>query len=492
MAVTQPRPLAPEAGCTRELACDLFPGVATPFAWTLFQDPAETALRRVLTALGAIAVPSHALWQRQADGRICVASAALAAAGIAAHGAAWLGPDRPAAPSGPLARLQAASAIRRAQARVAAAITDVAVNHGRLTQWLVWVHQLAWSQADLLHVMEELEPRATAALYDYFTLRAGLAAAQAELQDRLHDAVAADADRLHGALFAGLEGLPTLEAGYALASAARAEPTAEAWQAALARFGHRGPGEMRPDAARWCEHPDLLGRLAGLTPLRTPEAVAAQRQAAEAEAAGKLRGRHRPLTDALRRARELARATDLAWDGLVMVMAAAQRWVQAAASEALAAHLIAEPADVLYLELEELKQIATGEWHSGDADQVQEAVAQRKAALRAGGAAAAGIDRPTPVYPGRARGPAYLGTPIAELPPPAAIWLAEAADPGCAPFWFAAGGIITAAADPWGPGLLAARGVGLPAVTGAGSVVASAQAGHTITLDGATGQIAMI
>ena len=460
------------AGWSRELACDLFPGSATPFAWTLLRGPAETALRRVLTELGAPAMPTHALWQRQADGRVYVAAGPLAEAGAATHGAAWLGPERPVVATGPLARLSAAGAIRRAQGRVSAAADEVNAGHARLAQWLTWVRQLPWTQADVLHVMEELEPRATAALHSYLTLRAGLAAAYAELWERLERP-----ERWHGALFAGLTGLPTVEAAYTLATAAQDTPTSLARQEALARYGHRGPGELRPDAARWLDQPELLNLLP-------------QRRAAETQAHAD--GRGRSVAEALRRARDLTRAADLAWDGLVIVMAVAQRWAQVTAHEALAAQLIFRPADALFLELEELKQIATGEWHRGDADQVQAEVAQRRIALEAIMTPAPAVDRPAPVSHGQAQGPTYLAAPPANLPPPGAIWLAESADPGCAPLWLAAGGVISAAADPCAPGLIAARVLGLPAVAGAATLVAQARPGQQITLDGGTGRVAVV
>jgi hypothetical protein len=113
--------------------------------------------------------------------------------------------------------------------------------------------------------------------------------------------------------------------------------------------------------------------------------------------------------------------------------------VQAAAAEALAAGLIARPADVLYLALEELKQVATGEWHRGRSEAVQEQVAQRRAAM--GDAAPA------------------TGS---EIPPAGAVWSSETPDPGCAPFWPAAARIVATAADPWSPGVIAARVMGVP------------------------------
>ena len=117
--------------------------------------------------------------------------------------------------------------------------------HARLAKWLAWVRGLRWSQADLLQVMEELEPQARIALQTYLILRAGLAAAGAQVARQLAEWLPDRPPDVTWGLYAGLEGLPTVEAAYALAVAARGSTTRTD---ALALYGHRGPGEMRPDA----------------------------------------------------------------------------------------------------------------------------------------------------------------------------------------------------------------------------------------------------
>jgi len=64
-------------------------------------------------------------------------------------------------------------------------------------------------------------------------------------------------------------------------------------------------------------------------------------------------------------------------------MAAAQCWIGAAAAEATEAGLISVTADVLLLELEELKQVATGEWHGGKRGEVevQASAAERRCSV---------------------------------------------------------------------------------------------------------------
>ena len=428
------------------------------------------------------------LWQRNQDGLVYVNATALAEAARRLHGAAWLGPIRGETPAGLLGRLQTRSVIREAQTRIAADLSEVSDIHGRVAKWLEWVRGLRWTQADLLQVMEELEPRARDALQAYFILRAGLSAAATQVTDRLAAWLPERPPDVTWGLYIGLAGLPGVEAAYALAVAARDEASRAA---ALARFGHRGPGEMRPDGARWADHPALLASLADQRPLRNNDSAHNQRQAIEAWVFGQLdASKSRQFEASLRRAQALCAAADVAWDAVTMVMAAVQRWSEATASEAVAAELIERPADVLYLELEELKQVATGEWHPGRSAAVQDAVARRRARIAAHPAVEPGGES-LPAGPGQAHGPAYLASPATGSPPLSAIWLTDAADPGCAPFWLGAGAVVTAAADPWSPGLIVARGLGVPAVIGAAEAATAARPGQAVAVDGDTGQVSL-
>ena len=489
MATSQTRQPAGQIAWTRDLARDLFPGVATPFGWTVLCTPADSALRRAFLDLGAPAPEGIQLWQRDQDGQVRVNASALAEAAARLHGAAWLGSIRGETPGGMLGRLQTGGAIRKAQARIDAALTGVQDLHARTAKWLDWVRGLHWTQADLLQVMEELEPKARDVLQTYFILRAGLSAAAAQVTERLAEWLPERPPDVTWGLYVGLADMPGVESAYALAVAARDEASRDP---ALARFGHRGPGEMRPDGMRWADQPALLASLADQRPQRNSDTAHIERQAVEAWVFGQLdAGKSRQFEAALRRAQALCAAADVAWDAATMVMAAAQRWAEATASEATSAGLIARPADVLYLELEELKQVATGEWHPGRSAAVQDEVARRRAQI-AGVPAREAVGQPLPAGPGQAHGPAYLASPTAEPPPPFAIWLTAAADPGCAPFWLGAGAVVTAAADPWSPGLIIARGLGIPAVIGAAEAVSAARPGQTVTVDGDAGQVSTL
>ncbi len=456
---------AGRVGWTRDLARDLFPGPTTRFAWTLLAAPAEAAVRHLYADLGAPAV-AGSFWRLE-DGYVYLNAQAVAAEDEKLHGAAWLGRSAPTAPTGLFARMQTGSAIKRAEGRLRSAAGEATGLRTRLARWLAWVQGLKWTQADVLQVMEELEPHAISALHVYFLTRAALNAADAQLQARLNEWAPDLAPDLRSDLYLAVDDLPSVQMALSVTAAARLPAATADRLATLARCGHRGPGGIRPDGIRWNEANHILDGLADRADVRVRlgTALAARR---EAERVVRLRlnaGQARQFDDALGRAREAIHAADVAWDGLIMLMAAAQRWVGAAAREALHAGLIARPEDALHLELEELKQVATGEWHGGHSANAQAEVLRRASApavLRADACAA-----PVEVVRGGRPGPVVDVSPGCVVPPPNAIWLAEAFDPGYLPFWGDAAALWATGCDVWSPGLIAARGIGAAAIAGA-------------------------
>lgn len=459
-----------QASWTRDLARDLFCGWTTPFAWTLLRSPAEAALRGAYSELGSASIsPGEPFW-RSDDGIIRLNAALVARADQMLAGAAWLGRVQPPAPGGLLARLQAGSIVKRCQARIAASAGEVPNLQARLSRWLTSVKGLRWTQADLLQVMEELEPHALAALRAYFLARMGLNAAHAQLEAQLLAWMPGCPHDIRASLHLGVDGLPSVIATEAVNDAARRSAGDPERAAILSRYGHRGPGELRPDGWRWEAAPELLAHLVeqGDGGWR-PESAADRRKAALADLKNRLDGgRFRQIEVLLQQVHTSMRAADGAWDALAMVMAAAQHWVSAAAGEAMAAGLIARPGDVLYLELEELKQVATGEWHAGRSAGVARAVEARKR-TQAAVLPQSSEGPQVMVCPGECDGPRYFGSPWQTPPPSKAVWLEESPDPGCAPFWRHACAVLATSDDIWAPGMIVARGLGVPARVGAAS-----------------------
>jgi hypothetical protein len=219
------------------------------------------------------------------------------------------------------------------------------------------------------------------------------------------------------------------------------------------------------------------------------QAIAA-RQSAEAALHEALdAGRRREAEAALRVCRDLVRATDVAWDGIALVMAAAQTWIGAAAVEAAEAGLIKDRADVLLLELEELKQVATGEWHGGKRDAVQEQVERRRSHLL-------GAPEPVPQATPRPAGGGPVDGAVLRVdswdsvaPQSQRSVVTRNPDAGWTDHWFTAAGLTSAVADTCSPRMLAARVLGLPSIIGAAEFVGQGEAGDTTHMDGNTAQI---
>ena len=425
-------------------------------------------MRTAYGELGGQLLPAALPFWRFEGGYAYLNAASVAEADESLYGAAWLGSTRPEAPGGLRGRLQAGGVIRRTQSRLMTVAGEAAGLQTRLSRWWAWVQGLKWSQADLLQVMEELEPHALAALQNHFLARVGLNAAAAALEARLGEWQTVFPSHAAAALTLGPQDMPSVVISDAVIRASRLEPADQERLATLIRSSHRGPGEIRPDALRWPDATTLLSQLAGQgEPHWKPAFAVEQRQRSLALTERSLNGAQfrelRALLDSLAGAMRVA---DTAWDSLTLVMAAAQRWVGAAARETLAAGLIGRRADVLYLELEELKQVATGEWHAGDREEVQAAVSER---MRETTVPPSGTSTgfPVVVCPGPFEGPLYCERPAETLPPRGASWLAETADPGLAPFWSFAGCVLATGADAWSPGMLVARGLGVPAMAGA-------------------------
>jgi pyruvate,water dikinase len=441
-------------------------------------------MRDAWAALGAAGLPTAPFWEAGIDGYVRLNASNLAAASRALYGAAWLGPVRGEVPSGIAARLRVPGVIRRAEAEIQCVQAAMPSLHARLFDWHHWVRGLRWTQADILQVMEELEPNAQAALRAYFTLRAGLEAAHA----RLANAVAPARDPARGAgLIAGLAGLPSVEAVYALARCGSADP---AYEDFLFRYGHRGACDVTPAAVRWRDHPERLRVAIGTGATREVSTAQPSRDSVGNALLGSLDSRSaREAGAALEAASGLARAADMAWDSIALVMAAAQYWIGAAAAEAAEAGLIGDAADVLLLELEELKQVATGEWHGGKRDEVEAQVKRRRLQML-GPSEPVSPTQAQPAGGGRAEGAALRMGPGQSIAPRAhSILTAQNPDAGWTDHWMTASGLISAATDPCSPGMIVARVLGLPSVIGAADFVSRAATGMLVSVDGDTGRV---
>ena len=277
-----------------------------------------------------------------------------------------------------------------------------------IQRWYDRVQGMQWRQATILQIMEEIEPKAEAVLTVRDTLTTGLGANRRQITRWVAEWLPGSSDTLFDALFAGLDG----REGWAryrfdlrrLVEAARQEPAAlaamqageaqspagesafhRAYDSFLASYGRWGEHPLEAASPRWSESPSSLLERVQRTLDETPEPplldpdLARQRRAEAgaqiAKQAGLLRRRQfEPVFSQLQAAANLMPASR---DALVTVIAVARIWALGAAHETVADGRLGAVEDVFLLELEELKQVMTGEWSS--AEQVRPLVEERRA-----------------------------------------------------------------------------------------------------------------
>lgn len=384
-------------------ASHLLPGLPTPLTWSILGPAAERAERLRHRRLGyelPAKVPVWRLYRGRAYVNLAVLQEAesqlFAESGV---GSMW-------------GRHLLSRAGRPRPKEAWRQTTQEAPRHlAAVQQWAERVQAMQWRQATILQVMEELEPQAERVLLISQQLAAGLGYCRRQLTRRLAEwQPSLPAETLED-LTAGLDGriggadyrhalwqLVQAVGGHVRLAAAPGEQEGSDWMAhlpdgafrqAVERFleayGHWAAQPLETASPRWREAPEhLLAYLAqeannpsNLAPLN-PDKAREQRSAAARQIEAQLGWRRRREFKKL--FNQMQQLTDLlvaSRNHLVMVMAAARRWALAAAEEGLTDGRLSTVNDVFLLEVEELKQMMTGEW--SNPAQVQAIVEERRA-----------------------------------------------------------------------------------------------------------------
>ncbi|MCB9418255.1 MAG: phosphoenolpyruvate synthase [Ardenticatenaceae bacterium] len=298
----------------------------------------------------------------------------------------------------------------------------------------------------------------------------------------------------------------------------------------LERYGMRGLAEIDLGRPRWRENPthimqSLQSYLKIDDPARAPDAVFA-RGAAEAEAAvGKLaaavrqngsRFKARLVPIAARRVRALAGLRETPKFVMIRMLGIARAAFLQSGQQMTAEGILAQPDDLFFFHLDELKALAAGEkldWAALAAE--RRAVFAREKLRRQlprlilsdghvfyeGTATSASLSKDvtpsengdlagTPVSPGIVEGVVHivLDPHDAQLTP-GEILVCPGTDPSWTPLFLAAGGLITEVGGLMTHGSVVAREYGIPAVVGVDHATTRLQTGQRIRLDGSSGQI---
>lgn len=530
----------PSAGApiwSRDFLQPLAPGALTPFSASVLHEMAGRSWYNYYDRLGFDPTPKARV-VRSMHGRpyfTLTLSAQLDAqgAGIEPPALKIGGTVRPLArweKPGLLAGLKLGGNARKAAAALQALDReiDAAVPQGQT--WLQRVQAMRWSQAEILQIMEEIERVGAGTLQLYVVARHNLETAYLRLLGLVEGGSPV---QLLAALSAAMRptgDLVELQIARAIAGLAQTAQTVPsvlqflaagdfaAWETQLAvspfkaglsellaAYGHRCGGEGELSNPRWAEDP---------TPLLAAVAAAVRTGAALPAQVGPEEGLFLNLLDAKRRkeaqallplVRQCLQLQSRALHVHAYTLAGTRIWARAAGREAMTDQRLLTEGDVFFYELEEMKQMMTGEWNISDMDNIRTTAVQRKQDYAAWQGSAAGdllvgdgeafADIPSgaiglPGASGTGRGTVVTAADPAGLAKAEAGKLVLAgvqADGGWAAALPAAAGIVQAQGSPLDPTVVAAGALQIPVIYDLGAGLAAVQG--LAVVDGSQGRV---
>jgi hypothetical protein len=400
---------------------------------------------------------------------------------------------------------------------------------GKARSWHEKVTGMMWSQAEILQIMEEIERVTAEALTPFLVARHNLERIYNSLL-RLTNTSLPFPQNLAAIndTFTDLQGLNESQCAnqlLELSQLAHADDTVMSWlqddhstedwktslpdgdfsttvQDFLSRYGHWGVSQGELRHPRLGEIPSTLfqsilscAQFELKRPARVPSGQSTQRLLAAIDE--KLR---QPAQENLEIARQLFLMQSHALDGLSYVWAATRVWALAAGQEGMSDGRLEDPDEVFFFELEELKQMMTGEWNISARREIRETLRQRQAqfaemerlhpgTLLVGDQEARSTQAALPAVSGKVSAPFRRQ----ELPTPLlcnqAIVGTTALDNGWALTLPGTAGFATAEGSPLDPIVAAARVWNISSVVGLGPAFEQLTDGAITEIDGGAGHI---
>ena len=309
---------------------------------------------------------------------------------------------------GLLGGMRAGRAERKLQQSLEALVEDADEITDRARNWYVKTVEISWSQAEILQVMEEIERISLRSFGFYLAARQALELAYNRLLNLTQEQTPYPANLalINNALrdVDGLVENQMAEQMLAMAELVQRDAAAhdwlkqgnfDEWQDALSdkevtdalitfleAFGHRcaDEGEMRNP--RWNEDPTpVLKGILACTKHAAKHSVKVQAtQCVERliEVAGS--NRRKEVMNLLDKIRLAMTLQSRALNATAYIFAGTRQWALAAANEAAADGQLIDQNDIFSFELEEIKQMMTGEWNISDIDTIHATASQRAAA----------------------------------------------------------------------------------------------------------------
>lgn len=352
-------------------------GPVSPFTWSILQRPVIAALSAQFEAAGLPVPDANSLVHRAAGQAVLDAEALGQLDATLAANVTGTTPSL-------VKQLLGGSQERWQTTWMRPALEQAPGQLAAIERWAKRTQSTSWRQATVLQVMEEIEPQAEAALAAQESLRTALLLCSASVEMWAQQRPVAPAELLAGLADEGAD------YDYALWQLGEAVSQSQDWRSAAPSDGLESLSDnlrqaverflndyrqwatqpLEAASPRWGEAPEALLAAAAARPTigsRPNNPDLARRQRTEA---GTALGKHlgplsrRPFLAVFEQMQQLAQLLVESRRAFITVMATARHWALAAAREAMADGRLTSQDDVFLLELEELKQIMTGEWVS--------------------------------------------------------------------------------------------------------------------------------
>ncbi len=423
-----------------------------------------------------------------------------------------------------LANMKLGRGAKKIEETLAALHSELPEITARAREWHDKVLKLRWSQAEVLQIMEEIERYGAAAFLPYFAARHNLESAWRRLLHLLGRQPPQETMARLAAAIGRSEG--TVENDIVqrirqLGPLAAAQPEAAAWlgagdfagwadtvppgqfadaaQTFFSLYGHRALAEGDICTPRWNERPEIVFAAIRTAAAHPPAAGAADGSAGDALLKRVEAKAQKEAARLLEQIRTLITLQSHAIHAFAYILAATRRWALAAGREGMADHRITEIDNVFFYEVEEMKQMMTGEWNVSDRSAIHEtAVERRQQYARWQQVVPAQFvwgDRPLqarcsglPAAPGQARAPAQSSAAGQQTDPPPILRFVQPGS-GSALLLASAAGFFSAQGSLYDPLAACARTIAVPSVVDLGDSFFALLSSPYVTLDGTQGTV---
>jgi len=411
--------------------------------------------------------------------------------------------------------------------------SDLPEISAKARQWYMKTQELKWTQAEILQVMEEIERFGTASMVAFFAARHNLSTAYSQLlQIASADNEYPKNASLVNDAFSDLDDLPESAMAQQILqlsqlaeeNLAEADSELQAWidggdfenwretlphaeiqeglEEFLHSYGHRAVDEGEIQNTRFAE--DITPLVHGINtcanlhlkrPVNTTAAVKIETLLNNVPT-----GQRKQAQNLITKIRQLLELQSQSLNAFADILAGTRRWLQAATQEAMSDQRFQQLDDGLYFELEELKEMMTGERNVSQRDEIQAQAAQRRAeydqwqsiaaaSLLIGSLEADSDPGGYPAVSGQAEGPLRHWEMTQPLHCHAAIVGTDGLTSGWALTLPIAKGYIATSGTPYDPLVTVARAWHVPTVIGLGSDLAQLMEGAQTTVDGERGLV---